>query len=194
MIAAGGLSRIVVARLEPGDVGEDEAARRVAAAAAGAEIEAAAPSPAAPICLPRRAGCWCSIRERVDRFNLVDEAMTLGTLPPYRGGRAAADGRDGQDHPVRRAGAGGRRAASRSPLQAGPLLRVAPFVPRSVGLIQTRLPGLKESILDKTREVTEGGSARSAARSSSRSAAATRPANSRRADRARAWPTAPTWC
>jgi molybdenum cofactor cytidylyltransferase len=38
----------------------------------------------------------------------------------------------------------------------GPLLRVAPFVPRSVGLVQTRLPGLKESILDKTRRVTEG--------------------------------------
>ena len=29
-------------------------------------------------------------------------------------------------------------------------------MPRSVGLIQTRLPGLKESILDKTRQVTEG--------------------------------------
>jgi molybdenum cofactor cytidylyltransferase len=29
-------------------------------------------------------------------------------------------------------------------------------VPRSVGLVQTRLPGLKESILDKTRHVTEG--------------------------------------
>ena len=32
----------------------------------------------------------------------------------------------------------------------GPLLRVAPFRAASVGLIQTRLPGLKESILDKT--------------------------------------------
>ncbi len=40
----------------------------------------------------------------------------------------------------------------------GPLLRVAPFQHRAVGLIQTRLPGLKESILDKTREVTEAGS------------------------------------
>jgi len=43
-------------------------------------------------------------------------------------------------------------AAARSD---GPLLRVAPFLERSVGLVQTRLPGLKESILDKTREVTE---------------------------------------
>src|SRR5439155_19082147 len=35
------------------------------------------------------------------------------------------------------------------------LLRVAAFVPRRVALVQTRLPGFKESILDKTREVTE---------------------------------------
>ena len=41
-------------------------------------------------------------------------------------------------------------------MAGGPLLRVAPFQPRTVGLIQTRLPGLKESVLDKTREVTEG--------------------------------------
>ena len=39
--------------------------------------------------------------------------------------------------------------------EGGPLLRVAAFRPRAVGLIQTRLPGLKESILDKTREVSE---------------------------------------
>ena len=36
------------------------------------------------------------------------------------------------------------------------MLQVAVFRPLSVGLIQTRLPGLKESILDKTREVTLG--------------------------------------
>src|SRR5262249_4656456 len=38
----------------------------------------------------------------------------------------------------------------------GPLLCIAPFQPWMAGLIQTRLPGLKESILDKTRGVTEG--------------------------------------
>ena len=43
LIAASGLSRIIVARLEPGDVGEDEAARRLAEATAGDGVEAAAP-------------------------------------------------------------------------------------------------------------------------------------------------------
>src|SRR5262249_5524754 len=43
VIAGAGLERIVVARLEPGDVGEDEAARRIAEAAAGTRVEVATP-------------------------------------------------------------------------------------------------------------------------------------------------------
>ena len=35
--------------------------------------------------------------------------------------------------------------------EGGPILRLAPLRPRRVGLIQTRLPGMKESVLDKTR-------------------------------------------
>ena len=173
------MSQIIVARLEPGDVGEDEAARRVATAVAGAQIETATPSPAGPISLPRRAGFWSSNRERLDRLNLVDEAITLGTLPPF----AVVEPRqmvatvkiipfaapaEAVERCVEAAAADGRCCASR------------PFLPRSAGLIQTRLPGLKESILDKTREVTEGGLRRSAAGSSSRSAATIRAANWRR--------------
>jgi molybdenum cofactor cytidylyltransferase len=45
-------------------------------------------------------------------------------------------------------------AAAEFAARGEPLLRVAAFVPRRVALIQTRLPGMKESILDKTREVT----------------------------------------
>ena len=43
VIASGGLSAITVARLDPGDVGENEAAQHVAAAAVGPGITAAAP-------------------------------------------------------------------------------------------------------------------------------------------------------
>jgi molybdenum cofactor cytidylyltransferase len=46
-------------------------------------------------------------------------------------------------------------AAAGSSNGGTPLLRVAAFRALSVALIQTRLPGLKESILDKTRHVTE---------------------------------------
>ena len=55
LIAAAGLSAVVVARLGPGDVGEDDAARRVAAAAIGPGIWSPHRSPGAPISTPRRA-------------------------------------------------------------------------------------------------------------------------------------------
>ena len=65
LIAGAGLTRIVVARLEPGDVGEDEAAGRVAAAAAGAGVRRPRRSPAGPTLLPSaRALC---LRSRAAR-------------------------------------------------------------------------------------------------------------------------------
>jgi molybdenum cofactor cytidylyltransferase len=155
VIAGAGLSRIVVARLEPGDVGEDEAARRVAAAAAGDEVEPGAPFTGRANLFSKSRGLLVFDRDRLDRLNLVDEAITFGTLPPF----AVVEPRmmvgtvkiipfAAPAEAVERCVEGAR--------SEGPLLRVAPFLPRSVGLIQTRLPGLKESILDKTREVTAG--------------------------------------
>src|SRR6266436_2311102 len=155
LIAASGLSRIVVARLEPGDVGENEAARRIAEAASGDGVEAAAPFTGRANLFANSRGLLTFDRERLDRLNLVDEAITLGTLPPFAVVEPRMMVATVKIIPFAAAAPAVERcvAAARSD---GPLLRVAPFLPRSVGLIQTRLPGLKESILDKTREVTEG--------------------------------------
>ncbi len=154
LIAGAGLSAITVARLEPGDVGEDEAAERVAAAAVGPGVAAAAPFTGRVNLHAEGRGVFVCDRDRIDRLNLVDEAITLGTLPPY----AVVEPRQmvatikiipfaAPEEAVKH--------CAKTAIDEGPLLRVAPFRPLSVGLIQTRLPGLKESILDKTREVTE---------------------------------------
>jgi molybdenum cofactor cytidylyltransferase len=155
LITEAGLSRIVVARLEAGDVGEDEAARRVAASVAGDEIEPAAPFTGRANLFAKARGLLVFDRERLDRLNLVDEAITLGTLPAF----AVVEPRMMVGTVKIIPFAAPAEAVERCVEAArsdGPLLRVAPFQPHSVGLIQTRLPGLKESILDKTREVTEG--------------------------------------
>ncbi|HZU90931.1 MAG TPA: molybdopterin-binding/glycosyltransferase family 2 protein, partial [Stellaceae bacterium] len=153
-IAAAGLARIVVARLDPDEIAEDEAARRIAAAAAGPGISLASPFTGRANLSAEVKGLLVFDRERLDRLNLVDEAVTLGTLPPF----AVVEPRQmvatvkiipfGVPADVVE-----RCAAAAA--AGGPLLGVAAFVPRAVGLIQTRLPGLKESILDKTRAVTE---------------------------------------
>ncbi|HEV7997682.1 MAG TPA: molybdopterin-binding/glycosyltransferase family 2 protein [Stellaceae bacterium] len=154
LIAAAGLSAIVVARLEPGDVGEDDAARRVAAAAVGPGISVAAPFTGRANLHAEARGLLVFARERVDRLNLVDEAVTLGTLPPFTVVEPRQMVATVKIIPFAAAQQAVKQCVQAA-ISEGPLLRVAPFRPLSVGLVQTRLPGLKESILDKTRQVTE---------------------------------------
>ena len=154
-ITAAGIDEITVVRLEPGDVREDPAADRIAAAVAGSGIATAPAFTGRANLFTESKGLLVFDRDRLDKLNLIDEAVTLGTLPPY----AVVEPRqmvatvkiipfavpeDAVGHCVAIAAEGGE------------LLRVAAFQPLTVGLIQTRLPGLKETILDKTREVTQG--------------------------------------
>jgi molybdenum cofactor cytidylyltransferase len=153
-IAATGLSRITVARLDPGEIGEDEAAKRIALAAVGPGITAAAAFTGRVNLHAEARGLFVFEPGRIDRLNLVDEAITLGALPPF----SVVEPRQ-MVATVKIIPFAASEEALKQCVQAaiseGPLLRVAPFRPLSVGLVQTRLPGLKESILDKTRGVTE---------------------------------------
>ena len=108
LIADAGLSRIVVARLDPGDVVENEAAGRVAAAVAGPEIEGTTRlhRPRQPL----RQGARASrLRSRAGR---PAQSRRRGgdprDLAALCRGRAADDGRHRQDHPVRSTRGGGR--------------------------------------------------------------------------------------
>jgi molybdenum cofactor cytidylyltransferase len=154
-IAAAGVSEVTVARLDPGDVAENDAAERVAAAALGSGIAAAAPFTGRVNLHAEARGLLVFDPERVNHLNLVDEAITLGTLPPF----AVVEPRQ-MVATVKIIPFGAPEAAVKDCIQAaiaeGPLLRVAPFQRLSVALVQTKLPGLKESILDKSRQVTEG--------------------------------------
>jgi molybdenum cofactor cytidylyltransferase len=154
LLKAEGPERIVVARLDPGDIGEDEAARRIAAAAAGAGISAGPPFTGRVNLHAEAAGVLVFDRARLDRLNLVDEATTLGTLPEFATVAPRQMVATVKIIPFA-APAAAVAECARIAAEGGPLLRVAAFRPHAVGLVQTRLPGLKESILDKTKTVTE---------------------------------------
>jgi molybdenum cofactor cytidylyltransferase len=154
LIAAAGLDHIVAARLDPGDLREDAAADRVAAALAGENIAAAAAFTGRANLFAEAKGLLVFDRDRLDQLNLVDEAVTLGTLPPFAVVEPRQMVATVKIIPFAVPEIAVERAAAFA-AERGPLLRVAAFVPRRVALIQTRLPGLKESILDKTRNVTE---------------------------------------
>lgn len=153
-LAAAGLTEITAARLDPDEIGEDEAARQVAAAAAGGGVSLAAPFTGRTNLFAETKGLLVFDRERLDRVNLVDEAVTLGTLPPFALVEPRQMVATVKIIPFGVPAEVVARCATTA-AEGSPLLRIAAFRPRTVGLVQTRLPGLKESILDKTREVSE---------------------------------------
>jgi len=152
-LEAAEISRIVVARFDAGDVEENDAASRVAAAAAGPGIRTADPFTGRANLHAEARGLLVFDRERLDRLNLIDEAVTLGTLPQYSIVEPCQMVATVKIIPFAAPHAAVEACAAIA-VDGGPLIRVAAFKAKTVALIQTRLPGLKESILDKTREVT----------------------------------------
>jgi molybdenum cofactor cytidylyltransferase len=152
-LSAAGQTTVMAVRLEPDDVPEDEAAQAIAGMVAGAHLSPAAPFTGRANLLADTPGLLVVDQARLDALNMVDEAVTLATLAPFdlltTGDMAAtvkiipfAVPRSVLNRCLAVAG------------QRGPILRLAPLKSRRVGLIQTRLPGIKESVLDKTFEIT----------------------------------------
>jgi len=152
-LAAGGHRSVVAAELEPGDIDEDQAALALARPLLGAGVSAGKPFTGRVNFFAEAPGLVVFERERVDRFNGVDEAITLATIEPYAVVQPKQMVATVKIIPF----AVARRSLDACLAEAAagePMLRVAPFKAKRVALIQTRLPGLKESILDKTVEAT----------------------------------------
>ena len=154
-IAAAGVEAITVVRLEPGDLREDAAADRLAGALGGAGVAAAPAFTGRANLFAEVKGLLVFDRERLDRLNQVDEALTLGTLPAFTVVEPRQMVATVKIIPFAVSETVAARCAEIAGA-GGPLLSVAAFRKLAVGLIQTSLPGLKPTILDKTREVTLG--------------------------------------
>ncbi len=104
------------------------------------------------------AGLCVVDRAAVERLNLVDETITLATLEPDAIVKPKEMVATVKIIPFAVRSEAVRACAA---VATQPIFYVAPFRAKRVALIQTRLPGLKESILDKTVEV-DAGAARGA--------------------------------
>ena len=152
-LRAAGLASVVAARLEPGDVGEDEAANRIARRLTGAGITAAPAFTGRANLFAETAGLCRIDRAAVDRLNAIDEAITLATLEPDT--VVAPKQMVATVKIIPFAVAGERLAACEKSVADAPhLVAVAPFAAKRAVLIQTELPGVKTSILDKTVDIT----------------------------------------
>ncbi len=150
-LKAAGVDSVVVAELEPGDVHEDEAAGRLAAAAAGVGVRVEPPSTGRSNLYAETAGVLVVDRDRIDRLNRIDPAITVATLPAFASvepGRMIATVKM-----IPFAVPGISMAEAEA--AAADAVRVAPYRALKVGLVATTLPSLKPSVMDKTRRLLE---------------------------------------
>lgn len=149
-----GLRHVVAAKLDPGDVGEDAAAARLAEAITGPNLRLSEAATGRVNLYATAAGVVTIDTDRVSRFNRMDEAITLATLPQHA---RVADGQmvaTLKIIPFAVSSADVSLSVATMASQAGPVLSVTAFKPRRIGLIQTRLPGTPGKLLDKTVAVT----------------------------------------
>ncbi|MGN6748040.1 MAG: NTP transferase domain-containing protein [Xanthobacteraceae bacterium] len=151
-LEAAGISEIVVARLEGGDIAEDVAAAEIAKTVAGADVHVERAFTGRANLFAHTAGILVVDKEAIDRLNRVDEAITLATLPAYKPVVAGEMIATVKIIPFAVSG------AARDAVLAGvtrPLLRIAPYRIRKVGVVSTLLPGLAGKVIDKTLKITE---------------------------------------
>lgn len=148
-----GITSVVAARLEPGDVGEDEAAARVASGCAGAGVQSAGAATGRVNLHAAERGVLVYATATVDAINGIDEAVTVACLPPGSLIEAGQMVATVKIIPFAVHGDSLARCESAAAAQ-GPALTVAPLRPCRVGLIQTRLAGTAAKMLDKTALVT----------------------------------------
>ncbi|HEY6832313.1 MAG TPA: molybdopterin-binding/glycosyltransferase family 2 protein [Pseudolabrys sp.] len=152
-LQAAGVKEIVVARLEPGDVSEDQAAADIAAAAKGESVRTDRAFTGRCNLFAESAGVLVVNKDTIDSLNRIDEAVTLATLPAYKpvveGEMIAtvkiipfAVSASARDKAVAQANA------------HKPLIQVAPYKVRKVGIVSTLLPGLSPKVIEKTLKIT----------------------------------------
>ena len=145
-----GVTEIVIARLDAGDVGEDEAARLLADAIAGAHLRIEKPFTGRSNLFAASAGVLMFDAAALDRVNEIDERVTVATLPAFRAVVAGEMVATVKIIPFAAPGAVIDRAISAA-RDVG--LRIAPYRPTRISVISTLLPGLKPSVIAKTLRV-----------------------------------------
>jgi molybdenum cofactor cytidylyltransferase len=161
-LKAAGVAEVVAAVLAEDDLGEDAAAARIAAAMSHRNIEV---KPAATGRVNLHAGAsgvFTVDAGMIDAINAVDPAITIATLPqhaPVEKGQMVATVK------IIPFAVAASLVDSVARICAGrEIFAVNAYRPVTVGVVQTVLPGIKPSVLDKTLRVTEARLARSGGR------------------------------
>ena len=145
------LTSVIAARLEPGDIHEDEAAKRVVEFIRGDHLDTTDPFTGRVNLSALVDGIFVADTRKIIDTNHIDEGVTIATLPPYsrvRTGQLVATVKiipfavsDASLLKLKATAAADRLR-----------LDVYPFQPKRVGLILSRLPGDTDKLLAKRQE------------------------------------------
>lgn len=153
-LRAAGRQEVICARLEPGDVPEDIAADRLATPLLSPLIARSRAATGRVNLVAEAPGLLRVDAGRIDRLNTIDEALTLGTLPDYT--VVAAKDLVATIKIVPFSVPGNvLSVAEAMARQGGSPLTLHPFRHMKVGLVVSELPGLKDSVTDKTIAITD---------------------------------------
>ncbi len=158
-LRAEGISEVVVARLDPEDLGENEAAARIAAALQTDNVETREPSTGRVNLHAAKAGVFAVDKAVIDALNSISPAITLATLADLSTVAASQMVATVKIIPFAVRALQVEAAVGLAAFRRA--FGVHPFRMRRVGLVQTVLPGLKDSVIEKTAELTAARLARS---------------------------------
>jgi molybdenum cofactor cytidylyltransferase len=145
-----GITHVSGARLESGDIHEDEAAGTLASAATGAGVRTAEAFTGRANLISVSHGIAVFDPDRVVRVNTTDESLTIATVAPFAVVRPRQILATIKVIPFSAPGNAVRDAAEAAAGSGVPLIRVAPFQDMPVGLIMTETSSIKTRVLDKT--------------------------------------------
>ncbi len=147
-----GIESVISARLEPGDIAEDDAADRIAAKLVAPGLKLTKAFTGRANLVAGQSGIVMIDSAAVHAMNRVDEGITLATLPDMM--RVNQGQLVATIKVIPYAVAAARVDVAVEALGRG-AVRLAAFKPGRVQLILTRLPSFKERLLEKGRTVVE---------------------------------------
>lgn len=151
-LKAAGIADIVVAQAEQGDIGEDDAALRLAQTVAGAHVSVEKPFTGRSNLFAEKPGVLMVDTEAIDGINDIDESITVATLEPWR---AVVQGEMiGTVKIIPFAVPETLLAKSIAAADETPI-RIAAYQPMKIGVVSTLLPGLKPATVAKTLRVMQ---------------------------------------
>lgn len=146
-----GIASVTAARIEAGDLDEDEAARRLAAAIAPDHLRFSEATTGRVNVYAASDGLFIAHRHLIDRVNRIDPAITLACLADHVRVRAGEMVATFKIIPLALPGV--KVEAACDALRAAAAFEVKPFNEYAVTLIATELPSIKPAVMEKTTRV-----------------------------------------